>query len=425
MMRPLAAPRPVVHPELGIESMESYLRRLASVYHCSSHQMLRYLCESSEVSKLVGQRPYRAPPTSAVLSGYSTGVRSLVDRLRAATDIENPAAMTLLRLGPALAGYSQGVLSSCKRLCAKCMETMVMGEKAPECRPILWSLATISFCPVHKVPLVIDPGSLRASSMLEIAAMRQGSLRWNSYAQWRLDETFALLSFCSDVAANDVVVDAPKVFLNEYMARRHLTLADMAQLSGAHYGNLKRQLEGTLRVTLATVFAIGQRLAISPLGILTDPRGAARTTSLFDIHDHAKDVEGSIPKGSHRHHPHQVLKQLRGRMVALLAMQAPLPALRSVCHEMNVSTGYARHHLSAETTEYLHRRLREAMKVRMARRDAARTEAKQVVGKFGKGLPIKHIEIELRKRTRLPKYLLLDELARASHRSRKPLSRRS
>lgn len=411
-MKIIVAPKPIVHPDLGIESLISYLGRFASAYNVSTHQILRLLCESDEVSHRLGEQSYRAPSTRSSFSGYSDQIIALVRRLKAATDLDDPSAMTLIRLGPALSERSRGVIAQERKTCSKCLEDFNRDEGLRNFEPLIWSLATIDFCPIHKVPLQKALQARKDPFLSKYLSERRAARAWNPYEAWRAKETLALVSYCADSNSVDAVPHAPRVFLNEYMAARDLKIADFVQLTGACYGNLKRQLEGVSGVALKTVFEIAQSLAISPLNILIDPVDTARSNSLFDIRDHAQEVRKDLPKESHIHHPISVQQELYVRMTTLLSRSDPLPSLRHVCHQLHVSTGFARHHLKVEVNEYLKRRKSETARSSWARRRAVREEVGRHVAKNRMGLCIKKSEKIIRDRTHLPKHLLLEELRR-------------
>jgi len=410
-MKLLAAPSPIIDPDLGIESLGSFLHRLARVYNASAHQMLRYLCESSEVSTLVGQKPYRSTRPSG--EGYSSSVKALVYRIQAATGLANVSAMTLLRVAPALTPRGHRAFSPSRRSCPECTKEFNKTFGKDVFEPLLWAMATVTFCPIHRVPLRALAHRQPTSPIEAWLADRQLNAKWSSYEQWRLNETIALLSFCSEAKATEVTADAVRLFLTQYMELRGLAIADFAQLTSFPYGNLKRHIEGINAFTLTTVFAVGQRLAISPVSILSDPREAAKSTSLFDIRNHASCEDASAPRISHAHHSSSLPDILRARIINLLSRDDPLPPLISICLALNVSTGYARHHLGSEVAMYLKRRRSEARKARIARLREATKEVRRVIKTNGTITSIKRTEKAIRSRTHLPKHLLLQELKRA------------
>lgn len=407
-MKPLVALPLLEYPGLGIESLSSYLRRLAGVYSVSAHQMLRFLCESKEVSDLVHEAPFRADHISQkTLGGYAPSVRRFAVRLDAAIGKSFAAKMTLLRIGPALTANCMGVISFKRRHCLECVREMKLSEDLPLGEPLIWTLATISTCPVHGTRLEIADG------VAWHGPDAYPSDRPSKYECWQVSESMKLLEFCSAEPLNQVITNAPQVFLSAFIRQRHLALADFVQLTGLPYGNLKRQIDGRLRVSLKTLFAMAQRLALSPLDILADPLGAARSETLFSIADHAREVTESAKAGKHPHHAKQVYEQLKVDMTELLASDKALPALRTVCHSRGVSTGFARYRMSDIANKYQARRCRESIAERTRLRKDASRAAEQALRGMNGAVSLKRTEQMLRKKTGLAKHILSPALRRA------------
>lgn len=422
-MRPLISLQPIRHPELGVESFASFLRRLADVYDVSLHQLLRYLCESREVSELVGEGPFRLSAGAPdVLNGYADLGRKFIRRVEAATGVQRVGATTLQRIGPALAKNSVLAMAKERRYCPLCLIEM-KNTDGVIWEPLHWSLSTLACCVVHDVALQFSESKwLDLKFPDEIEWSSHFSLRnEESYTKWLCEESLKLLRFCVVDPEDFVREDAIRLFLNTYMRSNHLELADFCQITGLPYGNLKRQTAGTLGFTLKTIFNIAQRLALSPVDIFADPIGIARQNVLFSVADHAHEVEASTVPVSHPHHSTQVRDELLFVIQALLASSQPLPPLAHVCHARGLSTGFARYRLPIEVKEFLKRRRRERSEGRLIRRSEATQVANEALRDSEGVGNLKRTEEKLRKQTGLPKHLLLPALRTAAEKSIKYL----
>lgn len=414
----LAPLQPIVDDVLGIESFTSYLRRLASIYNAKLSLMIRYLCESSEVSQLVDAPPFRAVTHAPrMLSAYGDIVRSLVERTEAATGVQRLGSTTLLHLEPALSRNGMGALSPSRRFCPDCVLSMQANISNTIAEPLLWSLSPITCCPIHCRMLAVAASEWNRSLEDGQPGMPLFS-RWDSYESWRIAEAMKLLTYSDDHPKQLAQVNAPLQFLRAFMRYRHLQLSDLVELTECPYGNLQRQLEGALRMSLKTIFAFAQKLALSPVDILFDPEAAAVPMSLFDEGTHAREVAAHVPRTSRPRRPRTVLAEMQLRLKALLDSTTPLPPFKSVCLSAGVSTGYVRHRLPTASAAYRKRRIRECAHRRACRRKEAEAHAWQFVAT--KGIPpnLRQTGRNLRDETGLSKSLIERALRSAVKRSR-------
>lgn len=414
----LAPLQPIFDDALGIESFTSYLRRLASIYKVRLSLMIRYLCESSEVSQLVDAPPFRAVTHAPrTLSGYGSTVRLLVERVEAATGVQRLRPTTLLHLEPALSRNGMGAISSARRFCPDCVLVAQANTANTIIEPLLWHLGPISFCPIHRRSLVIAKSEWH--EQLEDSQPDMPSLsRWDAYEPWRIAETLKLLTYIYEHSEESMPENAPLKFLRAFMTHRDLQLCDLVQLTGCPHGNLQRQLDGTLRMSLKTVFALAQQLALSPVDILFDPEATAVPTSLFDESIHAREVTAHIPRGSHPHRPEAMLARMQHRLKALLDSTTPLPPFKSVCLSAGVSTGYVRHKLPTASAAYRKRRIRECIHRRTCRKKEAEARARRLIATKGIPSNLRQTERALRDKTGLSKNMLEHALRSAVKRSR-------
>jgi len=324
--------------------------------------------------------------------------------------------MTLKRIGPALAANGVGAVASNRRYCPQCVNEMKCHEGGIIWEPLVWSLSSLTCCPIHNEPL-----HFACSERGELVE-RQSELpdclrhdRRDNCEDWQRAESLKLAAFCAEDPDDQVTKDAPKVFLNTYMQYRSMALADFCQITGLPYGNLKRQTEGKIGFTLRTVFKIAQRLALSPTDVLAEPVETARKDSLFSVANHGDDAATSALPDMRRNHAKQVYGELLKDIQNLLASDPLLPSLRSVCHARGVSTGYARYRMPKDVAEFMARHQREAMAQHMKRWKEATDAAKAALAEAGSCRPsLKRTERLLREKTGLPKHLLSPALREAA-----------
>lgn len=407
-MSRLTVPKPIVHPEHGIESLRSFIRRTASIYSVSPGQLLRYLFESSEICNRIGESPRRPPHHSAGTFGYSPNVLAIVERLRVITTIPSPENMTLLKVSPALSAGSRQAQYSYRRICPICQASFSESQYTSTFEPLLWTLSTVSYCHIHRLPLE----KFDSSSDDEIRRTSYGPPRWRTYESWDLTESILLIRYCADASMPKAPFQAPQTFLREFLNVRGMGIADFAQLMGDTASNVQHRVDG-MGVTLETVFRFGRRLAISPLEILVSPVLAARSTTLFDIADHARTALGEDRVEHREMHPLATQQKLRNLVEVALSKADPLPPFREVCHSLPVSTGFGRYHLGELAVAYTRRRRVEANDQRVARRQAATAAAHDTLRSQGLHSSLKRTERAIREQTGLPKLLVREGLRAA------------
>ena len=407
---------PVRHSCLGIESLTSYLRRLADLYSISLYQLLRYLCESREVSDLVEETPFRAPTWRPyVLSGYSKTVARLTRRVAAATGNYDAPAMTLQKIGPSLTVLATGAIAAQRRYCNECVHNLMRDESQPRWEPLIWSLATISCCPIHGEPLFATTEEWEAVDVLhgsKVDVMRDGKTR-NWCEDWRLAETFKLISYCSHEPTSFTVGDALSIFLISFMKLRQLSIPQLSKVLPFDSGNIRRVIESGQKMGLDKLFALAQRVAISPADILDDPGGSARQDALLGISEHIDEItETAVFRRRRRSHA-LAYDLLLSDMRNLMVNRHPLPSLRSICHARGVSTGFARYRMPDLTERYQARRSKERLDEYARKIERARQVARKAVQVPGRKINLKRLEQELRAETGLPKHLLAHVLKEA------------
>lgn len=411
-MKPLVAMKFMRHPILGVESFPSYLRRLADLYFVSLHQMLRYLSESEEVSALVKEKPFRLGLTTpAPLTGYVESVRKLARRVAVATGVSDIAATTLIRIGPSLTSNSSGAIVSKRRFCQMCTVEMSGIGGGVLWEPMIWSMATIARCPVHGQPLTEASHQWRNLDLAvhDHVAARSSKLPMPDLEQWRYVETMRLFDYCAVAPENFTSKDSPSTFIREFLIRHGMSLANFSKHVGIAWGGIERKMHGEQGTSLKVIFNLAQKLALSPVDILSNPVEAARQMPLFDLPcDVGKGLE------AHRNiHPAQTCDLLVMDLRQLIASEKELPPLEMVCRARGVSPGFARHSMPNEVSSFMKRRWRENGIRAANRRHHAYVVAHEALtdpDDPDASVSIKRTEKALRLRSGLPKHLLLRAL---------------
>lgn len=153
---PVAQPRLVGLPPAGVttmlmESIASYVMRLAALYSISSIALLR-----TALPDLIPKGPIsgRVRPTEAAKSGaYAVGMTRTAEQwvagLEAATGLSGLRALTLLDLARAVS--SNRLPRMWLAFCRVCLAEMAAAGLVWE--PLIWTLQLVTACPVHGQPL--------------------------------------------------------------------------------------------------------------------------------------------------------------------------------------------------------------------------------------------------------------------------------
>jgi hypothetical protein len=235
----------------------------------------------------------------------------------------------------------------------------------------------------------------------------------------RIAESLKILAHSYDHPGELAQTDAIPHFLNACMEHRGLQFRDMMVLTRIDHGNLQMYLDGHKAMTLKTVVALAQQLAVSPVDIFFSPHLAATSTLLFDESAHARDATRHLSKNSHPHRSKAILSRLRHQLKELLSSTAPLPSFKQLCLKEGVSTGYVRYRFPTESAAYMRRRSREGLHAYKCRRREALTCARQFVARHGVPRSLRKAEQTLRAETGLSKALLERALQRVACESRK------
>lgn len=128
-----------------VESLSSYISRLAYIHTMTPHQLLSTLDAWSRVE--LGASVPRF--FSARVNGYSSNVRRLVSALEAATGRNDIGACTLLHLHDVCAKNNSDSIKTNRSWCSACLREGVEREQIPYDR-LIWQIVGTARCSVHK-----------------------------------------------------------------------------------------------------------------------------------------------------------------------------------------------------------------------------------------------------------------------------------
>lgn len=131
------------------ESLSSLIVRIARAHSVSPRDMLfeivaRHYDEIGRICKGTFFRHYSAPING--LGKYAELFSTAISNLASLPHISRH---TLLPLRNTLASQGSPVIHQGQRWCADCLRDMVVSDIEPH-RPLLWSLAAVTHCPIHQ-----------------------------------------------------------------------------------------------------------------------------------------------------------------------------------------------------------------------------------------------------------------------------------
>jgi len=354
-----------------VESLGSYLRRLAAHHGATLFQLLTHL---DAWSRLQGGRPtmhLSKRCQDGQYGGYATDVSHIVRVTEAATGARSLRGTTLLALNQVCARNGIGV-RRCRAWCPACYREAEATGLPPYDR-LLWQIQGIHRCPIHNVRLAqrcwqcggIQKGNA-STTTLDRCALCDASLANQSTERctprddiFSMDHVESLLEFTSSV---------PDVEFK----RRHLTTFCRLMMKCHDRRTVDSHLGGTFHTgwqcgapTLATLLSISSYFDAPVHWILTDPvRTAAQPGLGFDpiVRSRPTRRYGDPVKAAN------VLRVLG----EVINGKPPFPSIPAVASLAGTSSGYLRAKYGDKVAELvaLRRRTNSASKHIKTRRAA-------------------------------------------------------
>lgn len=335
-----------------VESLESYVCRLAEIHGLSTRQMCAIARAHAVLSRREARnetsdfrRPVeRIPALNAVeMIGYGENAQRTVNSLQALTGVANLDSGTLLSFRGVFALNVSGCFRRDRRWCPICFDS---SSGAPS-EPLCWRLHLVQRCPVHMCLLENQcrrcgqpQDGLRSAAVRRLCGQcgetlsGTGRFDWgmNSWELWAESQAMDLIAYVSNPMNPKFRQGAAKEFFREVYKQHDPGLTRdqrriLFQLQSEKSSAAPR---------LNTFFMVSALRAVSPLQALLAPREAAAAPLGFLEHT---ALVMSMPRTMLR--PGS-MERLFDRLRYLLATPADflLPPLKLVCHEMGVGVGF-------------------------------------------------------------------------------------
>ena len=263
-----------------VESLSSYISRLAYIHTLTPYQLLSTLDSWSR-----GKRGESVPRFfSARVNGYSTNVRRLVGALEVATGRDDIGACTLLRLRDVCARNNSDSIKINRSWCSACLRESIEREQIPYDR-LIWQIVGTARCSVHKCRLdECCPGCgikqhWQYSSTPSNCVFCGHTLAGHPQSTRPLPpdpgerHLVELISHISSAEPRRFRTDAAGTFLNAISGHTDLKKA------ARRLGGVLRRAEHA-RPSLCSLLYISEYFDISSTLILTDPEEASNIAAL-------------------------------------------------------------------------------------------------------------------------------------------------
>jgi hypothetical protein len=328
-----------------VESIASYVMRLASKYSISTIALLRTALPALIPKPIKGGRgrPNEVAKSGAYAVGMTRTSEQWVAELEAATGLDGLEALTLLSWEPAVSAYR--LPRTQVAFCRACLHDMAAAGFVWE--PLIWTLQLVTTCPVHGSPLLTTCPHCGGSQNILRLRGRPGICgrcrRWLGAARAAKptapDALSAMVAslFSGRLAVSD---DLAKT-LNAGLARLGWTaiqLSDVAQvpdpsLSGWRTGRMKPGLGPVVAICRATGWDLAAFLAGEIVQASAPVRLPNRSSARVAV-DWA-GVSGRLHEMTERSQP---------------------PSFRAVAADLDLSLKAIRRHLPEEVAALVGRR---------------------------------------------------------------------
>ncbi len=348
-------------PHLGagtseVEGLSSYLTRMAQAHGCSEGQLathLRAWWDGTQSQGPSDRFPRIAGTIRTVpLCGMGSDVEKLVVALGRATGVATLRSATMMPLAAALASTSIGTLRNCRAWCPTCYEEDILAGRLLYDR-LLWAVAPISRCRVHKVELLDHcpsctfPQCSRSGSRLDscnvcgasllLAANRLLPAARPTFGE---DLIYELIGACARDPGISINRHSMRMFFKRH--RRELPAGDPLLTTPSLTSE-------SMRPSLGTVLRMVTAFGVSLLDFQS-PEPPETTCSLY------APASPLLPKRARRRHSQTVRERVSSAIEGVLGKPESLCPFRLFCAKLGVSTGYVRYQFPSLTRIYIARR---------------------------------------------------------------------
>lgn len=409
-MSTVLAPLPLLAVNsAGVESLASYVLRLASTHDVSPFRLSRLL---SEYWTLRGTRKPHVNLDYLLLCSYSPSTAHMVEILESLTGQSNLSQGTLLPLAKCLTSNFSGCIATHRRWCPKCYRD----SDGFAMEPLAWGMSLITWCPVHDAELQSQCGwcgtrqryfrrtEHRASChtcgrSLSKARAEDDKLRtpWNVWCQQQM------LDLLGRMTADDCPSFPENPFRVIVEAVEEWPFAERARLKFLE-NCIKAHRERGAMPRLATVFRFAAAQSCSPFDVLQAPRECS-SRLLFDS---TAPIQPPPRKPRIRA---DVIAAFQEELLRLMQTPEtlPLPSLESVCATFGTSPAQLYNSRRELYSRYGAERRRRCAghkaRTKVRATDIAMEELCQVIGS-GSPLKRKRSIAKLIELTKLPKHFV-------------------
>ena len=336
----------------NVESIESYIARLAHVHCVSPNKVLLWVrgIRAPIETTVDEEGSPRSNRSSATLSyadacGYSATTQSLVSSLSTLTGQPDLSRGSLLILQDAFSKNVGGCFERARRWCPKCYYE----SDGKFAEPLAWGFTYIKTCEVHGCDFVSkcrDCGSpqsyFRSLTDRQFCKMCKKPLGRNDvnpsnlsvWDRWSDEVSLDLLAHTANIESP--MIDAN--FLERFFDTSRLMMSPKdlhRRVNGRFFKSTKRRLTksgGTARPRMDSVFRLSAQKSVKPLDLMLRPEECASPLLI----DESIDLVASIPR---LNHDPEVYEKLLTKMDWLLNndVHLPLPSLQSLCDELGIT----------------------------------------------------------------------------------------
>lgn len=350
-----------------VESFPSYICRLAQLHGLTVSTFLKCVRSWWEAFPDTERLPKNAlhQRGGGIFCGVGNGVRRYVDALKKGTDASFVERTTFLSLSPAISRQGIGLSGASREWCPACfLEHEVSGSVYYD--RLLWSLAAVSRCPIHKVKLV---SHCSYCGVLQEFPHRSGGLGvcWKCSQTlltesnaWQVDRKPSFgerdcVELVEAISNGELVAAYPRAFQVFFSAVLQRAPQKKRLRFGRELFGLAKDNSRALRLQsphFSTMLRSAHATGVRLIDVLVDPINAADVAGgvLVDR------IDGRSTRAPHK--PESVIDACKQRLHQELEKPESecIPSLLKLSSEMHAGTGFLRYRFPDLIKRYEQRR---------------------------------------------------------------------
>lgn len=377
-------------PHLGagtaeVEGLSSYLTRMAQAHGCSEWQLATHLRAWWDVTHSQGpsDRFPRIVGTvrSVPLCGMGSDVEKLVVALGRATGLTTLRSATIMPLAAVLSTTSIGTLRSCRAWCPTCYEEDLYAER-PLYGRLLWAIAPISRCRVHKVELLDRCPKCAAPQYSRSRARPESCIVCGSCLILPANRLLpsARPTFGEDLIYELVEACArdPKISINRRSMRLFFKRHRRDLPAGDPLLTVPSLTSDTMRPSLGTVLRMVTAFNVS----LLDFQSSEPPETTRALYGPASPL---LPKRTRTPIPKAVRERVSAAFGSVLGSPQILCPFNLFCARLGVSGGYVRYQFPSLSKTYIARRKDWVFESEQSKLLAARDASSALIEDYERG----------------------------------------